>query len=555
MREENRKHDRGSDRRGVLSAALLAGAGAALPTGPAHATTAHATTAHATTAHAESVRPNRSPAAAVRVARDDPRYDHLVSRGANRFRGTPDEVRLVESTAQTVDAVRDAVRAGRRIAVRSGGHCFEDFVDHPGVRTLIDMSRMRAVFYDPVRHAFAVEAGATLGEVYRALYLGWGVTVPGGYCPGVGAGGHVPGGGYGPLCRLFGLVSDHLYAVETVVVDRSGRTRSVIATRERTDPNRELWWAHTGGGGGSFGVATRYWFRSPGTTRATPPEKLLPAPSATALTFTARWDWKSVDRAAFTRLVDNFGRWAERHSSPGAEECAIYDEFILGQPAADNLQLFGQIAAAPAAAERLLREHIGAVSEGTVRPASLSSRTLPWLTAALRGSGEGVGDWRVKIKSGYARRRLTERQTATVHRWLTRTDTDVFGSLSLNTYGGQVNAVASGATAAAQRDSVLKLSYLAIWKEAAQDAAHLAWLREFYREMYAETGGVPVPGEVDDGAFINYPDVDLADPRWNTSGTDWQTLYFKGNAARLRAVKARWDPRGIFRHALAVPAD
>ena len=31
----------------------------------------------------------------------------------------------------------------------------------------------------------------------------------------------------------------------------SGRARSVIATRERTDPNRELWWAHTGAGGGN----------------------------------------------------------------------------------------------------------------------------------------------------------------------------------------------------------------------------------------------------------------------------------------------------------------
>ena len=40
-----------------------------------------------------------------------------------------------------------------------------------------------------------------------------------------------------------------------------GRAASVIATRENTDPNRDLWWAHTGGGGGNFGVVTRYWFR------------------------------------------------------------------------------------------------------------------------------------------------------------------------------------------------------------------------------------------------------------------------------------------------------
>ncbi len=54
------------------------------------------------------------------------------------------------------------------------------------------------------------------------------------------------------------------YAVEVVVVDEAKTARRVVATREADDPNRELWWAHTGGGGGNFGVVTRYWFRSQG---------------------------------------------------------------------------------------------------------------------------------------------------------------------------------------------------------------------------------------------------------------------------------------------------
>ena len=60
-----------------------------------------------------------------------------------------------------------------------------------------------------------------------------------------------------------GLAADYLYAVEVVTVDEGGRASSVVATREPSDPNRDLWWAHTGGGGGNFGVVTRYWFRSP----------------------------------------------------------------------------------------------------------------------------------------------------------------------------------------------------------------------------------------------------------------------------------------------------
>lgn len=70
--------------------------------------------------------------------------------------------------------------------------------------------------------------------------------------------------------------------------------------------------------------------------------------------------------------------------------------------------------------------------------------------------------------------------------------------------------------------------------------------------MYRDTGGVPVPGEVSDGSYINYPDVDLTDPAWNTSGTPWHTLYCKDNYPRLQRAKAHWDPCNVFRHALAI---
>ncbi|MGV9312319.1 FAD-binding protein [Streptomyces sp. NPDC003691] len=526
-------------RRGLLGTAALTGAAAALPAGTARADTP------------------RAPAApdAPRVVPGDPRYGHLVARGANRFRGTPDEVRPVETTEQVVRCVREAVRGGRRIAVRSGGHCFEDFADHPGVRILVDTSRMRSVAYDPAMHAFAVQPGATLEEVYRLLHLGWGVTVPGGYCPDVGVGGHVPGGAYGPLCRLYGLLSDHLYAVETVVVDRAGRAGAVVARREPGDPARDLWWAHTGGGGGTFGIATRYWFRSPGTTAATPPERLLPVPPATALTFSAHWDWAALDEAAFVRLADNYGRWAERNAAPGIPAAALYAELALGRRSAGGGPfLFGQVAMDGPEAERLLDGLVTAMSEGTAPPVSRSSRRLPWLTAALRGSGENsVGDLRIKVKSGYLRRRFTARQLAAVHRHLSLPGTAPYGSVALCTYGGQVNAVAPAATAAAQRDSVLKLLYLAAWNDPADDAAGLDWIRAFYRDVYADTAGVPAPGGNSDGTFINYPDTDLADPALNTSGTGWQTLYFKENAAALRRAKARWDPLGVFRHTLSVP--
>ena len=63
---------------------------------------------------------------------------------------------------------------------------------------------------------------------------------------------------------------------------------------------------------------------------------------------------------------------------------------------------------------------------------------------------------------------------------------------------------------------------------------------------------MPVPGEAYDGAFINHPDTDLADLTLNTSGVRWYTLYYKESYPRLQRIKARWDPRDLFRHALSI---
>jgi len=84
------------------------------------------------------------------------------------------------------------------------------------------------------------------------------------------------------------------------------------------------------------------------------------------------------------------------------------------------------------------------------------------------------------------------------------------------------------------------------------EAKNLALVRAFYRDLFAESGGVPMPGEAYDGALINHSDIDLADPTLNTSGVPWHQLYYKTNYPRLQRIKARWDPRDVFQHALSI---
>src|SRR5436190_1003214 len=177
----------------------------------------------------------------TKIAPDDPRYRAVVEKRFNkRFSARPDYVRLVSSTAQVIAAVEEAVAEGRRLVVTSGGHCLEGFVSDPEVKVIIDVSPMKRIYYDTKMRAIAVECGATVGETFRALLENWGVVVPLGEYPAIGMGGHVVGGAFGFLCRQLGLAADYLYAVEVVIVDGEGRARAVVATRETSDPNREL---------------------------------------------------------------------------------------------------------------------------------------------------------------------------------------------------------------------------------------------------------------------------------------------------------------------------
>ena len=122
------------------------------------------------------------------------------------------------------------------------------------------------------------------------------------------------------------------------------------------------------------------------------------------------------------------------------------------------------------------------------------------------------------------------------------------------TYGGKTNTLAPDATASAQRESILTMSCSSGWSDPRNEAKSLEWVRQFYQAIFSETGGVPVPNEFTNGALINHPDVDLADPQWNTSGVPWSTLYYKDNYPRLQKIKARWDPLNIFHHALSICA-
>lgn len=159
--------------------------------------------------------------------------------------------------ARAVDAtdvsrvVSIAREAGLALAVRSGGHSLAGHsVSDGGI--VLDLSDMRAIHIDTEQRTAWAQSGLTAGA-YTTAAGAHGLATGFGDTGAVGIGGLTLGGGVGFLVRKHGLTVDDLLAAEIVTADGT-----LLRVDAETHP--DLFWAIRGGGG-NFGVATRFQFR------------------------------------------------------------------------------------------------------------------------------------------------------------------------------------------------------------------------------------------------------------------------------------------------------
>lgn len=170
------------------------------------------------------------------------------------------------STRDVVAAVNFAREHNLRLVVRGGAHSYQGTSDAPD-SLMVWTRQMREItlhdafvaegcagYMSPVP-AVSVGAGAMWIDVYDAVTTRGGRYVQGGGCTTVGVAGLVQSGGFGSFSKRFGTAAAGLVEAEVVTADGAVRTAN-----PRTNP--ELFWGLKGGGGGSLGVVTRLTLRT-----------------------------------------------------------------------------------------------------------------------------------------------------------------------------------------------------------------------------------------------------------------------------------------------------
>jgi FAD/FMN-containing dehydrogenase len=402
-----------------------------------------------------------------------------------RFDGArPDAVIEPLDTRDVQAVLRWADRHDVRVAARSGGHSYAGYstVDE-GV--VVDLRRLRAIAVHRGAHRASIGAGAHMIEVSDALARHGGA-VPGGSCPTVGFGGLALGGGYGLAARAFGMTADNVIAL--VVVTPDGRRRRVDA---RHDP--DLFWALRGGGGGNFGIVTRFEVRVHRVGRAAH----FSASFASAGQALAAWEaWAPEADPRLTSVLQL-----------GTGSATAVGQFL--GPESRLAALLGPLRRAGASVTT------GSSGYGALQVHWGNGRTTPRTTFSA--------------KSHYVRRRLPGHVRDALVAELARGGGVPglgTGMLILDAYGGAPNRPRPGASAFVHRDERYSIQYLAYHD--GDGAPSRAWLRRMH--------GIVAPHA--SGAYQNYMDPELR---------GWRRAYYGRNLERLEAVRARYDPDRRFR--------
>ncbi len=394
-------------------------------------------------------------------------------------------------TADVVAAVELARERGLELAVRGGGHSVAGKSVLDG-GLVVDLSLMRGVQVDARWKRVRAQGGVTWAELNREAFL-HGLAVTGGTVSTTGIAGLTLGGGHGWLMNRHGLAADNLIGAEIVTADGT-----VLGLSDDEEP--DLFWA-VRGAGANFGVATWLEYR------------LHPiGPTVTA----------GVVIHPFEVAGELLRRY--RELKPGFPDDLTVYAGLLHAPDGSGAPLCALVlchAGSPEEAARDLEPllRFGQPLDVQVGPMPYPQANTLFDAAYPKGA---LNHW----KSAFLQELADE--TIDVVQEAFRACPSPFSLLAFEEFHGEVTRVTPVATAVPHREPGFNLLITSVWHDSDATEANVAWSRGAYEA---------VEPLLADGRYVNYLDAD---------DSDGVGAAYRGNHARLAALKHRYDPDNVF---------
>jgi FAD/FMN-containing dehydrogenase len=427
----------------------------------------------------------------------DQGWDEAVSIWNGMAARIPARVLQPASAHDVATAVSFARDHGLRLSVKGGGHNIAGTSVVEGGLTL-DMSRLREVAVDPDAKLVQVGPGCLLGEVDLATQAHGLATVLG-FVSETGVAGLTLGGGFGYLTRRFGWTVDNLAEVQVVCADGQLRTAN-------RDQHPELFWALRGGGG-NFGVVTRFSFRL---------HQVGPTITGGLIVWSAERAAEVL--AAYRELTESAPRELTAAAIVRlAPPAPFLPQVWHGKPIA-GIQVChsGANAAADLAPVRALGNPI--VDLVTPKPyaavqSMLNAMEPKWLHRY----------WKAEFLPGLSSEFLDAFRSSALRVTSPLSQSIIFHVAgALNEHEGDDGAVGN-------RDAHYIGGFAATWPPGAPSDPHVAWARNAWERIRPfSTGG-------------NYINFQLADDDTARTATAYGNNY-----QRLQQVKAKYDPDNLF---------
>lgn len=414
------------------------------------------------------------------------------------FYGGVDRHPVVIIKATNADEVSQAIslarESGLELAVRSGGHSNAGHsVTEGGI--VLDLSTMKDLQINLENKTAWAESGLTAGE-YTTAVSAHGLATGFGDTGSVGIGGITLGGGVGYLVRKHGLTIDNLLAAEVVTAD--GQIMQVDETN-----HSDLFWAIRGGGG-NFGVATRFKFRLHPLEKVLGGMLILPATADVIASFIGEADSASDELSTIANVMSAPPMPflpAEAHGKLIIMAMMMYSGKIE-----DGERVIARF--------RALAQPLADM----IRPISYPEM-FPPDDVEYHPVAAGRTMFMDHVDRSVAETILNRIQASSASMAVTQ----------LRVLGGAMARIPSDATAFAHRSSKIMVNLAALYQSPDEKETHEAWVTEF----------ASVIRQNDKGAYVNFlADVDQAQVRAAYPGGTWE---------RLAAIKARYDPDNFFR--------